>query len=90
MSLEDFAVQMRKLIVEPVVIWRAIEGPPGHPEARAFSGSNGQWQFLVVGAPPDESGCIPIGGTAVNLESGAMFILPLEVAQLGFDCTSIK
>jgi len=90
MKLEEFAACMRKLIVDPVVIWTAIDNPPDHPEARAFSGSNGQWQFLVVGAPPDESGCRPIGGTAVNLATGTMFVLPLELAQLGFDCASAR
>jgi hypothetical protein len=90
MKLEDFAVEMRNLIVEPNVTWSAIEGPPGHPKARAFSGSNGRWQFLVMGAPPDERGRMLIGGTAVDLESGAIFILALEVAQLGFDCACTK
>jgi hypothetical protein len=34
--------------------------------------------------------CTPMGRTAVNLESGVTFILPLELAQLGFDCASAK
>jgi len=81
---------MRKLIVDPVVIRTVIEGPLDHPEARAFSGSNGQWQFLVIGAPPDESGRTPVGGTAVNLASGAIFVLSIELAGLAFNCASSK
>jgi len=90
MKPEEFAVGMRKLIVDPVVIWTVIESPLDHPEARAFSGSNGLWQFLVIGAPPDESGRTPVGGTAVDLGSGTAFVLPLELARLAFDCASSK
>jgi hypothetical protein len=82
MSFEDFTLLIRNLILDSRVEWKAISGPPDHPEAKAFMGTIAQWRFLVIGAPPGEVGCVAIGGTALNLMSGEAFVLTLELAKL--------
>ena len=85
MNPQDFAVRIRNLILNPEAIWNAIDGPADHPEAKAFIGTIAHWQLLVVGAPPDENGRMAVGGTAANLQSGEMFVLPLDLAKLAYD-----
>jgi hypothetical protein len=85
MNRQHFDGLVRSLVVDPSVAWTSIEGRADHPEAKSFKGSIGHWQFLVMGAPADEAGRMPICGTALNLKNGKAFVLPLDLAKLAFD-----
>lgn len=71
------------VILSPDIKWEPMPGMWDHPEVTAYTGSLGQWKFIVIGEPPKKEGNtekIACGGTATNSTKGILLFLPLDIA----------